>query len=159
MNALTNEKSYLSVLKKFRLIFGAVQQHFRDVDRQCGVSGSQLWILQLVAEHKGIGVSRVAERLSIHQSTCSQLVEKLVAKGLICKVRGAEDQRRVSLQITPKAYDVLANAPGPASGALTGALMAMPESVLLALDNNLEQLIGEIHGLDEKAAEIPLADL
>lgn len=149
----------IAVLKKFRLIFGAVYQHFREVDQRCGISGSQLWILQLVAKGDGIGVSQVAEQLSIHQSTSSQLVEKLVSKGLLQKVRGLKDQRRVCLQLTERAHEVLAIAPGPAAGILTEALRTLPEPVLQALDGNLEQLIGHLHSLDERAAETPLADL
>ena len=90
----------IKVLKKFRLIFGSVRQHFREVEQTCGVSGSQLWILQEVSNTPGIGVSELAGRLSIHQSTCSQLVEKLVGRGLLIKERSVEDQRRVGLLLT-----------------------------------------------------------
>ena len=77
----------LQVLKKFRIIFGSVRQHFREVEETCGITGSQLWIMQEVADTPGIGVSDLADNLSIHQSTCSQLVEKLVARKLIDKER------------------------------------------------------------------------
>ena len=50
-------KSQLSVqvLKKFRIIFGSVRQHFREVEKTCGVTGSQLWILQEVAVFIAVG--------------------------------------------------------------------------------------------------------
>lgn len=57
----------LAVLRQFRVIFGSVRQHFREVEQQCGVSGSQLWLLH-GARTPGIGVSALAQRLSIHQS-------------------------------------------------------------------------------------------
>ncbi len=85
----------MQVLRQFRLIYGSVKQHFREVEERCGISGSQVWLLREVATAPGTGVSRLAERLSIHQSTCSLLVEKLVGAGLIAKTRSAEDQRRV----------------------------------------------------------------
>ena len=64
-------------LKQFRIIFGAVRHHFRDIESTCGISGSQLWLLHEIASHPELGISRLAENLSIHQSTCSLLVEKL----------------------------------------------------------------------------------
>ena len=147
------------VLKKFRLIYGSVRQHFRAVEQTCGVSGSQLWILQEVANAPGIGISELAERLSIHQSTCSQLVEKLVARGLIIKERSVEDQRRVGLNLTKTTKELLANAPGPAEGILPNALMALPEEVLKALDDSLAEVIGQLRNRDDKFADKPLADL
>ncbi len=149
----------LQVLKKFRIIYGSVRQHFHDVEETCGVTGSQLWILQEVAKTPGIGVSELADRLSIHQSTGSQLVEKLVARGLISKERSKEDQRRVGLQVTAEASRLLSKAPGPAEGILPEALQALPQSVLLALDKSLIDVIGQLRVRDDKLANRPLADL
>ncbi|OIR04186.1 putative HTH-type transcriptional regulator YusO [mine drainage metagenome] len=154
-------KSQLSVqvLKKFRIIFGSVRQHFREVEESCGVTGSQLWILQEVAKTPDIGVSELAERLSIHQSTCSQLVEKLVAHGLVIKERSKEDQRRVGLRLTEAASKILKNAPGPAEGILPEALQGLSESALLALDRSLVEVIGQLSVKDDKLADKPLSDL
>lgn len=147
------------VLKKFRLIYGSVRQHFREIEQTCGVSGSQLWVLQEVANAPGVGVSVVAQRLSIHQSTCSQLVEKLVAHGLVVKERSREDQRRVGLSLSQKARDVLAAAPSPAEGVLPRALMSVSDETLRALDTALAEVISQLRIRDEKLADKPLADL
>lgn len=155
------EKTQLSiqVLKQFRIIFGSVRQHFREVEQACGVSGSQLWILQEVTKSPEIGVTELAERLSIHQSTCSQLVEKLIARGLIKKERSKEDQRRVGLTLTGDAIKVLGNAPGPAEGILPEALQSLPESTLVTLDKALVDVIGQLRIKDDKHADKPLSDM
>jgi len=149
----------LQVLKKFRIIYGAVRQHFREIEQTCGVTGSQLWILREVDRTSGIGISELAERLSIHQSTGSQLVEKLVGRGLIVKERSREDQRRVGLCVTEEASRLLKNAPGPAEGVLPEALQALPEPALLALDSSLTGVIGQLRMRDDRLAERPLSDL
>ena len=149
----------IQVLKKFRIIFGSVRLHFREVEQTCGVTGSQLWILQEVAKIPDAGVSELAERLSIHQSTCSQLVEKLAARGLIKKERSKKDQRRVGLSLTAAAQKILGSTPGPAEGILPEALQALPESALLALDKALIDVIGQLRMRDDKLADKPLADL
>lgn len=148
----------IQVLKKFRLIYGSIRQHFREVEETCGVSGSHLWVLQEVERKPGLGVSELAELLSIHQSTCSQLVEKLVARGLIIKERSSEDQRRVGLKLSDTAPKLLANAPGPAQGILPEALVALPKDTLLTLDASLAELIAQLRIRDDKYAEKPISD-
>lgn len=149
----------LQVLKKFRVIYGSVRQHFREIEKNCGITGSQLWILQEVAKTPDIGVSELAERLTIHQSTGSQLVEKLVARRLIIKERSKEDQRRVGLRLTVEASRILKTAPGPAEGILPEALNALTESTLLSLDDSLIEVIDQLRNRDDKYADRPLSDL
>jgi len=159
MNKRTKYQLSLQVLRRFRIIFGSVRLHFREIEESCGVTGSQLWILQEVGKTPGMGVSELAERLSIHQSTCSQLVEKLVKRGLIIKERSKEDQRRVGLCLTDHASSVLKNAPGPAEGILPEALQALTESSLLSLDQALTEVIDQLRTKDENLGDKPLADL
>lgn len=154
-----NKETSLQVLKKFRIIYGSVRQHFREVEQTCGVSGSQLWIMQEIANTAGIGVSELAERLSIHQSTCSQLVEKLVARKLIIKERSTEDQRRVGLRLTENAAGIIKVAPGPAEGVLPEALRALPPETMRALDMALERVIEQLKISDDRLADKPLSDL
>ncbi len=159
MSRRSKNQLSVQVLKKFRIIFGSVRQHFRDVEETCGVTGSQLWILQEVEKMPDIGVSELAERLAIHQSTGSLLVEKLVTHGLIIKERSKEDQRRVGLRLTEEASRILKKAPGPAEGILPEALQALPESALLALDKSLIEVIQQLSSKDERLAERPLSDM
>jgi DNA-binding MarR family transcriptional regulator len=149
----------LRVLKKFRIIYGSVRQHFREVEETCGVTGSQLWIMQEVANTPGIGVSDLADKLSIHQSTCSQLVEKLVARKLIDKERSKKDQRRVGLRLTGEASKLMITAPGPTEGILPEALSTLPSATIHALDISLEKVIEQLQIRDDKLAEKPLSDL
>lgn len=139
-----HEQLALDVLRQFRLIFGSVRHHFRHVEENCGISGSQLWVIREVSADPGIGVSALAIKLSLHQSTCSQLVEALVARGLLKKMRLGEDQRRVGLRLTPRAAKVLASAPGAAEGILPTALSGLSNQSLLALRAQLSRLIAEI---------------
>ncbi|MBS0324598.1 MAG: winged helix-turn-helix transcriptional regulator [Proteobacteria bacterium] len=132
--------------------------HFRQIEERCGVTGSQLWVLREVAHRPGIGVSELAERLSIHQSTCSQLVEKLAMRGYLTKERSREDQRRVGLVLQPEAVRLLKKAPGPAQGILPGALSELPEEVLSELNGGLAAVITQLELRNEHLANRHLAD-
>lgn len=147
------------MLKKFRIIYGSVRQQFREVEKKSGVTGSQLWLLHEVANTPYIGVSELADHLSINPSTCSLLVEKLVTQGLVIKERSKEDQRRVGVCLTKKAQTILSKAPGPAKGILPEALQALSASALQALDNSLIEVIEQLSIRDNNYADKPLSDL
>lgn len=149
----------MAVLKSFRVIYGSVRQHFRDVRRATGISGSQLWILHEVMQTQGIGVSELALKLAIHQSTCSQLAEKLVRAGLMTKTRLSDDQRRVGLSVTARGKRTLESAPGPAEGVLPEAIAELSPAARRGLQRGLRQIIVALDVKDEAAAAIPLADL
>jgi len=148
----------LQVLMQFRLIYGSVRQHFREVEQTCGVSGSQLWLMQEIAKTPEVGVSELAGRLSIHQSTCSLLAEKLVSRGYVIKIRQQQDQRRVGLRLAPEAARLLGRAPGPAEGVLPEALQALPKQALKALHGNLAEMIALLQTHEHHAGR-PLAEL
>jgi DNA-binding MarR family transcriptional regulator len=146
-------------LKKFRIIFGSVRQQLRDIEKTCGITGSQLWIIHEISKAPGIGISELAQTLSIHQSTCSLLVDKLVQRKLVRKERGQEDQRRVGLHILPEAEHILNIAPGPADGILPDAIRALPVEELEKLDDVLEKVIRQLHLSNPQLAEKPLSEL
>jgi len=147
-----------AVLRNFRVIYGSVRQHFRSVQKSCGISGSQLWIMHEVAKAPGIGVSDLAARLSIHQSTGSLLVEKLVRSGMVRKTKSNSDQRRVGLQLTAKGQRCVKRAPGPAEGVLPEAIAGLSQAQARSLLNNLRAVAVELD-VSADAADTPLADL
>lgn len=146
-------------LKQFRIIFGTVRQHFREIESSCGISGSQLWLLHEISTHPDLGVSRLAENLAIHQSTCSLLVEKLVKKQLVEKQRLAEDQRKVGLIVTPAGQAVLARAPQPVDGILPQVLASLDIPALENLNSALSMVINKLDNQSNTLADQPLADL
>jgi DNA-binding MarR family transcriptional regulator len=149
----------LDVLQQFRVIYGTMRQYFREVEERCGFTGSQMWVLQEVQRNPGMGVTDLAGRMGIHQSTCSQLIEKLVAQGCLIKNRPHEDQRRVGLCVAPNGLKAIAALPGPAEGILPEALASMPYVALKTLHINLSELIRHLPGKDDAFASTPLADM
>jgi len=145
-------------LRRFRLVFNAVKAHFRQVERQAGVGGAQLWALSIVRAAPGIGIGGLARAMDIHQTTASNLVRGLVAQDMLAAERNSPDRRAVSLKVLPAGRQVLRKAPGPFSGVLPDALASLDRSTLERLDRDLGLLIAAL-GVDEHAAGIPLAQM
>ena len=146
------------VLRKFRVVFSTVKNHFRDVELKCGVSGAQLWAISEIAERPGLRVSELAQAMSIHLSTASNLVGTLEKKGLVRKERGL-DQRVVFLHLTQQGIETVSRAPKPMIGILPDALQRLPEDELDALGDSMDKLIVMMQVKDETAAAKPLSDI
>ena len=147
------------VLHHFRIVVGAMREHFRTVEAITNVGGSQLWALSEIMKKPGMKVGELAEALSIHTSTASNLLDKLEKKELIRRERKDRDNRTVRLMLTEAGTAIVSGAPQPHEGLVRNALKNLPENALLELYRGLEQLAAEMKVTDEKTSGIPLADL
>lgn len=146
------------VLRRFRVVFNAVRTHFKQVEKQVGLGGAQVWALSVIRDRPGVGLGELARSMDVHQSTASNLVKGLLTKGLIRADKGQADKRQVQLFVLPTALALLAASPGPFEGVLPVALAKLPEHTLQQLDHDLTELIALLR-VDESAGNIPLADL
>lgn len=146
------------VLRRFRVVFNAVRTHFKQVEKQVGLGGAQVWALSVIRDRPGIGLGELARRLDVHQSTASNLVKGLLAKRLIRAEKGQVDKRQVQLEALPEALVLLAKVPGPFEGVLPVALDKLPAQTLQQLDHDLAELIALLK-VDESGGSIPLSDL
>jgi len=146
------------VLRRFRIVFNAVRTHFRQMEKEVGLGGAQVWALSIIAESPGIGMGGIAQAMDIHQSTASNLVRALQKKELIAVEKAMDDRRNVCIHLKAPGKKLLAKVKGPLTGVLPNALAALDPVVLRRMDKDLEQLI-KVLGADESAGEIPLANI
>ena len=147
------------VLKQFRLIFKATQQHSQWVETHCGVTSAQLWALWELSKNPGLKVTDLAKTMSIHHSTACSLLDKLARKGLILRERVSQDQRVVTVTLTQDGIELIDQAPSSPQGILQHALFDLPENVLKSLAEHLDTLVKAMELKDEEAAMQPLNPL
>ena len=155
---LMNEKitQEQAVTQQLRIIFKAVQAHSKTVEKACGLSSAQLWMLYEVAEAPGIKVSQLAKTLAIHPSTCSNMLDKLEIKDLISRDRSKTDQRSVHLFITDMGSVLLKKAPVPPQGNISEALDRLSADQINQLQSGLEDLITGLHVKDDNQGLTPI---
>ena len=153
----SRDEKMRDVLQQLRVLFRNIQAHSRWVEKQCGVSAAQLWALWELHSAPGMRVSDLSRVLSVHQSTASNMLDKLEEKRMIRRERGGSDQRVVRLFVTEAGEAVLDKAPDHAQGAIMGALVKMPDQVIEELTDGLSHLIDEM-GMNDDDKMKPIAD-
>lgn len=146
------------VLRRFRVVFNAVRSHFRQMEKEVGLGGAQVWALSIIADNPGIGMGGIAQAMDIHQSTASNLVKALQKKALIGIEKAQGDRRNVCIKLLTPGKKLLSKVQGPFTGVLPSALAELDPAVLKRLDRDLERLISVLDA-DESAGEIPLANI
>jgi DNA-binding MarR family transcriptional regulator len=146
------------VLRQFRVVFNAVKSHFRQVEREAGVGGAQLWALSVIQRRPGIGVTELSRELDIHQSTASNLIKSLTERGLVTAAREGLDRRSVALRIAADGETVLRSAPMPFSGVLPDALSSLDPATLDRMEHDLSKLIALLEA-DEASGKVPLSQI
>ncbi|WP_018233314.1 MarR family winged helix-turn-helix transcriptional regulator [Thioalkalivibrio thiocyanodenitrificans] len=156
-DARTPPAGVQSVIRQLRVVYRALQTHSRSIEKACGVSAAQLWALWELRRAPGLRVGDLSQRLLIHPSTASNMLDKLEDKRLVERRRTGMDQRVVSLFLTDRGETLLRAAPAPAQGDLNRALQALPEQQLAALESGLAALLERMEARDERAALRPIA--
>jgi DNA-binding MarR family transcriptional regulator len=155
---LSADETAALVLRKFRVVFNAIRTHFREIEKEAGIGGAQVWALSLIRATPGAGVGHIAKSMDIHQSTASNLVKTLVGKKLITLTKSVSDKRSVELKITAEGAKILRKIPGPFEGVLPIALATLPIATLERLNKDLGELTLALRA-DDDAGNIPLASL
>ncbi len=132
----------LRTLRSFRTVVGSARDYDAEVRARTGISGSQLWALSEISREGGLSVNSVAERLSVHQTTASNLANALSERRLIRRVRDDTDQRVVRLYATADGMRLLLRAPRPYAGLLVDALGKLEPAELSRLFRGLTSLLG-----------------
>ncbi|PWT70362.1 MAG: MarR family transcriptional regulator, partial [Proteobacteria bacterium] len=155
----TRRGAALDVLKKFRQVFRAAKLHFGTIEKLVGVSGAQLWAMSELNQHPGMRVTDLAEAMALHQSTVSNLLDKLMRRRLIRRERGDADGRVVRLYLTAAGQKLVRGAPAPARGVLPDALEHLPPAALTGLGRHLDKLLEGMRVKVPAAAWVHLQDL
>jgi DNA-binding MarR family transcriptional regulator len=115
-----------AILNDLRFLVRALRVSSKDVERTVGISGAQLFVLQCLTEGAPYSMRELAAKTHTDQSSVSVVVARLAEKGLVRRVAGADDARRVEVHVTAKGKRLVGKAPEPTQARLARALDALP---------------------------------
>jgi DNA-binding MarR family transcriptional regulator len=94
-------------------IFQAVDLFSRQTLRDFGVSGPQIWALRTIDEGGVVSMGDLAQRMHLHMSTVSGIIDRLESGRLVTRERSSADARVMELRLTARGRSLLAKAPEP----------------------------------------------
>lgn len=139
------------VLDSIRRIVRLLRLSSREAEREVGLTGAQLFVLQKLSEAGMLSVNDLAAITHTHQSSVSVVAQALVDKGLVSRARADDDARRLELTLTAAARTLLRKAPGAAQDRLIDALEKLPAASRSQLAKSLARLVEEAGLGDEEA--------
>ena len=139
----TAAQEVTSVMNSLRALVRALRISTRAVEKEIGISGAQLFVLQQLHDAPARSVNELAERTSTHQSSVSTVVSRLVERGFARREPSADDARRMEISITERGRQLVQSAPRTAQSRMLTAMQAMPPEQVHALAEALETLVRE----------------
>ena len=109
-----NEDICDDVLIALRRIIRAIDIHSRKLMQTTGLTAPQLLILQIL-KRKGdaIAMGELADSINLSQGTVTSILDRLLKKAFVEKVRSTVDKRKVYVSLTAAGNQALAQAPTP----------------------------------------------
>lgn len=79
----------------------AMTKLYKPLLEPLGLTYPQYLVMLVLWQRDGLTVSQLGERLALDSGTLTPLLKRLESTGLVQRLRDADDERRVLLQLTP----------------------------------------------------------
>lgn len=146
----------IQALKAIRRILRASELGNRALAAQTGLTPSQLLVLQEIAERGQTTPGELASALQFGQATITNIVDRLEGSGLVSRVRGERDKRRIHLSATGPGIAAIEQAPTMLQARFNENFAGLPEWEQAMILAGLHRL-GDILGISARDAA-PLLD-
>lgn len=98
------------MLSALRRVIRAIDLHSRQLVQSHGLTGPQALILRTLLDD-GLSAGALAKCVSLSQGTVTDILNRLEQRGLVTRVRGESDRRRVMVELSPAGRECLASSP------------------------------------------------
>jgi DNA-binding MarR family transcriptional regulator len=142
------------IVNSVRRIRNAINCYSKELMKTVGLSGPQLGLLIVVKRCPQVSLGEVSEKMFLHTSTVSGIVDRLEVAGYLARHRDVEDRRTVRLQLTGKGNTAVAQAPPSAFGYMMEGLGRLPEEQLREIGRSMQTLCRLMKIEDNDSAEI-----
>ena len=106
-------KDYEELFIALRRITRAIDLHSKKLQRETGLTTSQLLVLEAVVKLDTSTPSNIAKEVQLSQATVTNLVDRMERNKLVLRQKSIADKRVVEVQLTEKGRGMVKLAPEP----------------------------------------------
>ena len=99
------------ILLTLRQINRAMSIYSKSLDKHYGLTSPQLLILHELFQSDQIAIGEIARKISLSQATVTDIIDRLIIKGLVTRTKNSLDRRQVLIKITPNGKDIINKKP------------------------------------------------
>jgi DNA-binding MarR family transcriptional regulator len=125
-------------MDSLRRVIRALRGGNNESEREFGLTAAQLFVLRQIAAEQGQSLASVARRTRAAESSVSEVVSRLLERGLVERHVSSLDRRRIELSLTTEGSLIATRAPHTVQERLVAGFAALPESERIALSSGLE---------------------
>jgi DNA-binding MarR family transcriptional regulator len=138
-------------LDGFRRVIRVLRVGARRAEERSGLSPAQLFVLGQIAAAPNQSLTELSQRTLTDRTSVAAMVARLAERGLVARVRGAEDRRRVELRLTRAGTRLLERAPSAPTQQLLDGLEQLDDATVARLADALGQLARAMGAAEEPA--------
>lgn len=143
------------VVIALRRIVRAIELHSQSLVHNVGLTGPQLLVLQALAEFDGVAsAGTLARAVHLSQATVTGILDRLERHGHATRLRSTTDKRRVLVSLTPRAEELLAQAPQPLQHSFTRRFAELEEWERTQMLSVLQRVVAMLEARDLAAPPV-----
>lgn len=149
-------QTYDQVLVSLRQIIRAIDLHSKKLERESGITGPQLLVMQQIGTKGEMTSGVIAREVSLSQATVTSIIDRLERKELLKRERSDTDKRKVIISLTEKGVQSLEGAPALMQESFVDAFNQLEDWEQSLILSSLQRLSDMMNATDLDAA--PLLD-
>ena len=99
------------ILVTLRQIVRAMSIYSKSLDKHFGLTYPQLLILHELFQSDQIAIGEIARKISLSQATVTDIIDRLIIKGLVTRTKNSLDRRQVLIKISPNGKNIINKKP------------------------------------------------
>jgi DNA-binding MarR family transcriptional regulator len=128
------------IINSIRGINNAIQRQSKKLEKSFHITGPQLGILRTISRYPEISLRDLSDKMYLHVSTVSGIVDRLEAAAYLRRIRDTRDRRVVNISLTDKGKKVIREAPLSGFGNMFIGLQKLPSSQMRQIAKAMKML-------------------
>jgi len=129
------------ITQSLRRIIKTIQDYSHEVSSKYGITGPQLWALKTIDQNGSLSLGELSQRMYLHPSTISGVIDRLEKKGYALRGRNQKDRRVVKVVLTTKGEKLAKKAPNPVQGKMIYGLRKLRKKEIDSIYHSVQKLV------------------